>query len=486
MALEDISEKLLKQSSEHEEKLGRRVWTESKKLWIVAGPAIFSRFATMGVLVVTQAFMGHVGATELAAYALSFTVMDRLAVSILLGMASALETLCGQAYGAKQYHMLGIYLQRSWIILLATSIVILPIFIFTEPFLILLGQDKLISHVAGLISIWFIPVVFSNVFNFTFQMYLQSQSKNVIISYFALLSFTLHIFLSWLFVIKYEWGITGAMSSMVLAMWIPVICQFGYVLGGGCPDTWKGFTWSAFTDLWLVVKLSISSGAMICLELWYQSILVLLTGYMVNAEVALDALSICLNISAWEIMIAVGFLAAAGVRVANELGAGNSKAAKFAIYVVSGTSTFIGLVIFVIFLIFRRELASIFTSSEAVAGAVIDLSPLLAVTLLLNSVQPVLSGAAVGAGWQGTVAYVNIGCYYLIGVPLGVILGYMIGYEVKGIWMGMIFGTLIQTIVLFFITWRIDWDKEVVVAKARVSKWLLPEEEKNLLPESTE
>lgn len=32
-------------------------------------------------------------------------------------MASALETLCGQAYGAKQYHMLGIYLQRSWIIL---------------------------------------------------------------------------------------------------------------------------------------------------------------------------------------------------------------------------------------------------------------------------------------------------------------------------------------------------------------------------------
>lgn len=58
-------------------------------------------------------------------------------------------------------------------------------------------------------------------------------------------------------------GITGAMISMIIAMWIPVIGQFAYVLGGGCPDTWKGFTWSAFTDLWLVVKLSLSFGTMI-------------------------------------------------------------------------------------------------------------------------------------------------------------------------------------------------------------------------------
>ncbi|XP_078152335.1 protein DETOXIFICATION 20-like [Carex rostrata] len=389
-------------------------------------------------------------------------------------MASALETLCGQTYGAKQYHMLGIYLQRSWIILLATSIIVLPLFFFTSPLLCLLGQDPEISHVAVLISIWFIPAVFSNVFNFTFQMYLQSQSKNMVISYFSFLSVTLHIILSWVLVIKLQMGITGAMISMIIAMWIPVIGQFAYVLGGGCPDTWKGFRWSAFTDLLLVIKLSLSSGAMICLELQYNSILVLLTGYLANAEVALDALSIFLNIAFWEIMISLGFLAAAGVRVANELGAGNAKAAKFSVVVVSATSTFIGSVIFLLFICFDRKLAYLFTISDAVANAVIDLTPLLAITLLLNSVQPVLSGAAIGAGWQSLVAYVNVACYYLVGVPLGVILGYLIGYEVKGIWMGMIFGTLIQTLVLLFITWRIDWHKEVAIAKARVNKWLLP------------
>ncbi|CAL9166586.1 unnamed protein product [Musa hybrid cultivar] len=34
-------------------------------------------------------------------------------------MGSDLETLCGQAVGAGQLHMLGIYMQRSWIITLA-------------------------------------------------------------------------------------------------------------------------------------------------------------------------------------------------------------------------------------------------------------------------------------------------------------------------------------------------------------------------------
>jgi hypothetical protein len=168
-----------------------------------------------------------------------------------------------------------------------------------------------------------------------------------------------------------------------------------------------------------------------------------------------------LNINGWEMMISIGFLAATGyvrnhisflsffnnhacnltkhneppiffrVRVANELGAGSARRAKFAIYNVVVTSFAIGLVLFVLFLFFRGSLAYIFTESQAVAAAVADLSPLLAFSILLNSVQPVLSGVAVGAGWQGVVAYVNVTSYYLIGIPLGAVLGYVVGLHVK-------------------------------------------------------
>nr|XP_017250777.1 PREDICTED: developmentally-regulated G-protein 3-like [Daucus carota subsp. sativus] len=40
-----------------------------------------------------------------------------------------------------------------------------------------------------------------------------------------------------------------------------------------------------FKDLWPIIKLSLSSGVMACLELWYNTVLVLLTGNLENAEV---------------------------------------------------------------------------------------------------------------------------------------------------------------------------------------------------------
>uniref|UniRef100_A0A0E0EII0 Uncharacterized protein n=1 Tax=Oryza meridionalis TaxID=40149 RepID=A0A0E0EII0_9ORYZ len=43
--------------------LGRRVLVESKS---VVGPSICARFSTVGVTVISQAFIGHIGATELA------------------------------------------------------------------------------------------------------------------------------------------------------------------------------------------------------------------------------------------------------------------------------------------------------------------------------------------------------------------------------------------------------------------------------------
>jgi multidrug resistance protein, MATE family len=178
-------------------------------------------------------------------------------------MATALATLCGQAYGAKEYGMMGVYLQRSWIVLFLTALVLLPVFVFTTPILTLLGQDESISEVAGNISLWSIPIMFAFIVSFTCQTFLQSQSKNTIIAFLAAFSIIIHAFLSWLLTMKYEFGIAGAMISTILAYWIPNIGQLIFVTCGWCPETWKGFSFLAFKDLWPVVKLSLSAGAML-------------------------------------------------------------------------------------------------------------------------------------------------------------------------------------------------------------------------------
>ena len=87
---DELKEKLLQNNSEasveEEEPLRKKVWKESKKMWVVAGPAIFTRFSTFGITVVSQAFIGHIGSTELAGYALVMTVLVRFANGILVSL----------------------------------------------------------------------------------------------------------------------------------------------------------------------------------------------------------------------------------------------------------------------------------------------------------------------------------------------------------------------------------------------------------------
>ncbi|KAH9612101.1 hypothetical protein KSS87_002581, partial [Heliosperma pusillum] len=455
----------------------KRVWVESKKLWHIVGPSIIGRTASYSMLVISQAFAGHLGDLELAAISIGCNVIVSFDFGLMLGMASALETLCGQAYGAKKYYMLGVYMQRSWIVLFACSILLLPLYLFTIPLLKLFGQPDDVAELAGVVSLWLLPLHFSFAFQFPLQRFLQCQLKAGVVAWVTVVVLIVHIFVSWLFVSVLNCGIVGVAITQNISWWVLVFGLFGYSVWGGCPLTWAGFSMEAFTGLWEFVKLSAASGVMLCLENWYYRILILMTGNLKNAEFELDALSICMSINGLEEMIPLAFFIGVGVRVANELGAGNGKGAKFATMVAVGTSVVIGLFFWLLVLILHDDFTIIFSNSQPVIDAVSQLSVLLAFTILLNSIQPVLSGVAVGSGWQSVVAYINLGCYYLLGIPLGMLMGWQFDLGVMGIWAGMIFGgTGVQTLILAIITYKCDWEKEVYALQAskaslHVQKW---------------
>ncbi|KAE9609063.1 hypothetical protein Lal_00020283 [Lupinus albus] len=451
---------------------GKKLWIETQKLWFIVGPSIFSRVASFTMNVITQAFAGHLGDVELASISIANTVIVGFNFGLLLGMASALETLCGQAFGAKRYHMLGIYMQRSWIVLFLCCFLLLPFYIFATPLLKFLGHPDDVAEWSGVVAIWLIPLHFSFAFQFPLQRFLQCQLKTVVIAWVSLLGLVVNIATSWLFIYVWDFGVIGAAIALDISWWVLVFGMFSYAACGGCPLTWSGFSMEAFSGLWEFLKLSAASGVMLCLENWYYRILVLMTGKLEDATVAVDALSVCMTINGWEMMIPLAFFAGVGVRVANELGAGNAKGAKFATYVSVVQSSVIGVIFCVIIMIFHDQFAYIFTSSPVVLQAVDKMSFLLAATILLNSIQPVLSGVAVGSGWQAFVAYLNIGCYYVIGLPLGILMGWFFKTGVGGIWGGMIFGgTAVQTVLLIIVTARCDWEKEAEKASSRVKKW---------------
>lgn len=80
------------------------------------------------------------------------------------------------------------------------------------------------------------------------------------------------------------------------------------------------------------------------------------------------------------------------VRVSNELGAGNPKSAEFSVFIVNLVSFIIAVIEAAVVLALRHLISYAFTSGETVADAVAELSPFLGITLILNGIQPVLSG----------------------------------------------------------------------------------------------
>lgn len=208
-----------------------------------------------------------------------------------LGMGSALETLCGQAFGAGKLEMLGTYTQRSVIVLFISCLLLLPLYIFSSSTLKLLGQEEEVAELAGPYAMLTIPQLFSLAISIPTQKFLQAQSKVNILAWITFVSLLLQLFLCWLFISVFGWGTTGAAVAFDFTNWWVAIGQYVYMVGW-CKDSWKGYSWAAFCDLWEYTRLSLSSAVMQCLDLWYISSLVILTGNLDNSITEVSSLTI--------------------------------------------------------------------------------------------------------------------------------------------------------------------------------------------------
>ncbi|XP_057788284.1 protein DETOXIFICATION 33-like isoform X2 [Salvia miltiorrhiza] len=448
--------------------LKAKTWDESKKMWEIAAPAILATVAQFSIGVVTIAFVGHLGELELAAVSIVQNVLEGFVYGIMLGMGSALETLCGQAVGGGRYEMLGIYMQRSCIITLVTALFLTPLYIFTSPILKLLRQKHEIADLAGKYAQWVIPQLFAYAVNFPVQKFLQAQSKIWVMTVISVAVLGFHVVLNWILITKLDKGLAGAAVAENVSWWLVVLAQVIYVVAGFFPESWTGFSMSAFKSLLGFVKLSLASAVMLCLELWYYTIVILMVGWLKNPEIAVDAISICMNVELWILMITLGFNAAISVRVGNELGANNPEAAKFAVTVAVVTSTILGSIFTIAVIATQNSFPKLFSSNKEVINETSKLAYFLAATIFLNSIQPILHGVAVGAGWQVSVAVINVVCYYLFGLPFGALLGYKLGFGVKGIWLGMLAGCLLQTVILSINVLRTKWSQEALYAEERI------------------
>ncbi|XP_039009573.1 protein DETOXIFICATION 3-like isoform X2 [Hibiscus syriacus] len=425
---------------------------ELKAVSYMAVPMVAVSVSHYCLQVITMIMVGHLGELPLSGCALGVSFANVTGFSFIFGIAGALETLCGQAYGAQQYQKLGSYTYCSILSLYPICIPICFSWIFMDKLLVSLGQNPEISVEAGRYAIWLIPALLAYPILQSLIRYLQCQSLVLPMFLSSSAAVLLHTCLCWILTYKTSMGIAGGALSTGLALWFNVTLLVIYMRYSSACEKSRAFV---FKDVLSCVKeifsYGVPSAAMICLEWWSFELLILLSGLLPDSMLETSVLSIC-------------------TRVSNELGAGNPEAARLSVIVATVIGLIEPIMVVTVFLSWRHVFGYIFSNEVEVVNYIAQIIPLLCISVFMDSLQAVLSGVARGTGWQHIGAYVNLGAYYLVGIPVAACLCFVAKWRGKGLWTGIVSGTTVQALVLAIVTASINWQKQANNARERIQE----------------
>ncbi|BAT93846.1 hypothetical protein LR48_Vigan609s001000 [Vigna angularis] len=460
-----------KQEEEREEK--RVTWSgfseEMRRISVIAGPMVAVVSSQYLLQIVATMIVGHLGELYLSSAALAISLAGVSGFSLLMGMASGLETICGQAYGAQQYQKIGLQTYTAIFSLILVCIPLSVLWLNMENILVFMGQDPLISHESGKFTLWLLPALFAFAILQPLVRYYQIQSMILPMLATSFVTLIIHIPLCWALVFKTRLNNVGGALAVSISMWLNVIVLGLYMrYSSACAKTRAPISLDLFKGMWEFFRFAIPSAVMVCLEWWSYELLILLSGLLPNPALETSVLSVCLNTISTLYTIPFGIGAAASTRVANELGAGKPHAARVAVLAAMSLAVIETSVVSATLFACRHVFGYVFSNEKEVIDYVTVMAPLVCISVILDSLQGVQTGIARGCGWQHLGVYVNLGAFYLCGIPVAVILAFVVRVGGKGLWIGIQCGALVQTILLSVITSNINWEKQAIKARKRL------------------
>ncbi|XP_051216685.1 protein DETOXIFICATION 16 [Lolium perenne] len=448
---------------------------EVKKQMYLAGPLIVGSLLQNIIQMISVMFVGHLGELSLSSASIATSFAAVTGFSLLAGMSTSLDTLCGQAFGAKQYYLLGIYKQRAILVLTPVSVVVAVIWAYTGQILLFFGQDPEIAMGAGSYIWWMIPTLFVYGPLQCHVRFLQTQNIVLPVMLSSGVTALNHMLVCWLLVYKLGLGNKGAALANTISYLTNLLILALYIrISPSCKRTWTGLSMEAFHDIVSFFRLAVPSALMVCLEWWSFELLVLLSGFLPNPKLEASVLSISLNTISLVFRIPSGLSAAISTRVSNELGAGQPNAARLATQVIMVLGILSSLSVGLLMILVRNLWGYAYSNEKEVVDYISRIMPILAVTFLFDDMQCILSGIVRGCGFQKIGAYVNLSAYYLVGIPAALCFAFVYHLGGVGLWSGITCGLVVQTVLLLCITLRTNWDKEALKAKDRVFGSSLP------------
>jgi MATE family multidrug resistance protein len=244
-------------------------------------------------------------------------------------------------------------------------------------------------------------------------------------------------------------GVTGAAISTTIGRWaLPFILlglawhQLGPALRPLRRESLE------LSPLGRMFRLGLPIGIQTALEFTAFGAVGLMMGRLGTIPVA--AHQVAINLASLTFMVPLGVGQAAAVLVGHAIGAADQSGARRAARasVVYGVG-FMALTSMV-FLLIPTQLAELYTNDVATIALAAALLPVAGVFQLFDGTQAVTAGILRGAGDTRVPMLINLGGFWLFGIPLSLLLGFRTSMGPVGLWWGLAAALAIVAAILTF------------------------------------
>ncbi|WP_374428287.1 MATE family efflux transporter [Tabrizicola sp.] len=438
--------------------------THARETLVLGLPLIGSHLAQMALHVTDTVMVGWYGVVPLAAVVLGASSFFIIFV-VGSGFAKAVMPMVAAALGrddeaqVRRDTRMGIWLSIIY------GLVVYPIFWWSEPILLALGQQAEVAAMAQdymrIAGLGMVPALIVTVL----QSYLSALHRTQVVLWVTLVAVLVNIGVNWALIFGNagfpEMGARGAavatvvvqvLSLVALALYahlLPDLRRFHLFQRFWRPD------WHAMGQ---VFRLGVPIGLTGLAEGGMFQASALMMGWIGTVELA--AHGIALEVAALTFMLHVGLSSAATIRLARFDGQGDREALRQAAKVAVVISFGVAVASVTLFLSIPEPIVALFLDlSKPESAAILAYGTVLlgvaALFQLADGMQVMALGLLRGVKDTGVPMWLAAVSYWLIGIPCSYVLAFPLGFGGVGLWLGLVIGLVCAAASLMWRFWRL-------------------------------
>lgn len=426
---------------------------------------------TINLVFIGQSFEGSNKQDALNGIGVSHLYINCLALSIVVGLISGYETYGSNAYGAKNYRLMGLYYHRAQIIAyILTTILLTFHFFFAVKILSFFGiDDKVLAYVDEYIKIMMFLIIFDVQFSLNYR-YLNIIGKSHVNLIILSSSLLLHPLWCYLLIIKLNLGIQGAAVCLVISQMLNAMGGVFYVYCfNPLPETVFSYNRNSFKGWWQYLKIALPATFLVCSEWWAFEMLSVIAIWIGKVDYTVHML--LSNVNGILYTISIGFGMATSILVGKNLCEKGIVVVKKYIKIIFVYGLIFMLIFLTTLFILRGTVLRMYIDEEDILAKGETVIPLICLLDLFDMIQTILCSVCRGMGKQMYASLITFMNFYLLQTGLGILFGKWLGWGVFGIWFGSMIGCGLSAISYYVIIFHVfDFDNIQLETLQRLQK----------------